>query len=77
MKDDNSWSHNVVSRPTREIVKLFEISDTTFSEDLKAVQNAAKTILDKRGAFSEIDLLNKCVKCLIKWLKDVEEFIDT
>ena len=39
-----------MTRPTREIIKLFEIGDTTFAEDLKAVHKAAKEILERRGA---------------------------
>ena len=47
---DKTWTHSVVTRPAREIIKLFEIGDTTFAEDLKAVHNAAKEILEARGA---------------------------
>ena len=47
---EETWSHSVVTRPAREIIKLFEIGDTTFAEDLKAVQKAAKEILTRRGA---------------------------
>ena len=50
MKDDDHWRHNVVTRPTREIIKLFEIEDTTFADDMKAVRKIAKQILISRGA---------------------------
>ena len=60
LKDDGSWSHSVVSRPTREIVKLFELKDTNFSDDLKAVQRAAHRILDERGAVADIHVLYNC-----------------
>ena len=51
MKDDSvsSWTHNVVTRPTRKVVKLFELEDTTFADDMRAVYNAAKEILRRRG----------------------------
>ena len=45
----DDWSHSVVTRATREIIKLFEIDDTTFAEDMKAVQKAAKKLLMERG----------------------------
>ena len=60
LKDDGSWSHSVVSRPTREIVKLFELKDTNFSDDLKAVQRAAHRILEERGAVADIHVLYNC-----------------
>ena len=47
---DDGWTHSVVTRPTRQIIKLFEIGDTTFADEMKAVHKAAKEILMKRGA---------------------------
>ena len=52
MKDDH-WTHNVVTRPTRKIIKLFEIGDTTFAEDMKAVHKTAKRILRERGSHAD------------------------
>ena len=51
MKDDStsSWTHNMVTRPTRRVVKLFELKDTTFADDMRTVYNAAKEILRRRG----------------------------
>ena len=46
----DEWTHNVVTRPVRKIIKLFEIKDTTFAEDMLAVQKAAKEILLKKGS---------------------------
>ena len=57
LKDD-SWSHNVVKRPVRKIVKLFELKDTSFAEEMQAVQLAAKEILLKRGSLSEAPIPN-------------------
>ena len=45
-----SWTHNVVTRPVRKLVKLFELKDTTFAEDMKAVQQEVKDILIKKGS---------------------------
>ena len=44
------WTHSVVSRPVRELVKLYEIGDTTFAEDMATVYKASRDILVKRGA---------------------------
>ena len=52
IKEDH-WTHNVVTRPVRQILKLFEIGDTTFAEDMKAVHRAAKEILLQKGALDE------------------------
>ena len=52
-EESNDWTHNVVTRPVRKIIKLFEIQDTTFAEEMKAVQEAAKTILKERGSLNE------------------------
>ena len=52
-ENSNEWSHHVVSRPIREIVKLYEVSDTTYAEEMIAVQKAAKKILSNRGALVE------------------------
>ena len=49
-EDSDEWTHSVVRRATREIIKLFEVADTTFSEDMKAVQAAAKKILEDKGS---------------------------
>ena len=45
----SNWTHSVVTRPVREIIKLFEIKDTTFAEEMKAAHKAAELILKKRG----------------------------
>ena len=50
MKDNDEWEHNVVTRPVREMIKLFELGDTTFAEDISKVHKAAKDILVQKGA---------------------------
>ena len=52
LKED-TWSHSVVTRPTRKIVKLFELNDTTFAEDVKEVHKVVKELLLKRGSIEE------------------------
>ena len=54
-EDSNSWSHSVVTRPVREIVKLYEIGDTTYAEDMALVRQTAVEILMKRGSVKEDD----------------------
>ena len=50
MKEDtNLWSHSVVTRPIRKVIKLFDIKDTTFSEDMLSVQKAVKALLESKG----------------------------
>ena len=41
VKLSEHWSHNVVTRPAREMIKLFELGDTTVAEDILAVHKAA------------------------------------
>ena len=48
-----NWTHSVVTRPVREIIKLFELNDTTFADDMRAAHKAAKKILKQRGALEE------------------------
>ena len=43
---DNKWKHNVVQRPVRSVVKLWNIEDTSFLENMKQVQDLVKEILD-------------------------------
>ena len=45
MEEDNTWEHNVVCRPVREMIKLFELGDTTFAEDIAIVHKMAKEFL--------------------------------
>ena len=52
-ENSDTWTHNVVTRPARELVKLYEIGDTTFSEDMAAVCKAARSILMDRGALED------------------------
>ena len=42
---DNKWKHNVVQRPVRNVVKLWNIEDTSFLENMKEVQDLVKEIL--------------------------------
>ena len=50
---------NVVERPARECVKLFNIEDTSLLDDIKAVRDAAEQILDEKQVVTkkEIDEL--------------------
>lgn len=55
-ENSDEWTHSVVTRATREIIKLFEVGDTTFAEDMKAVHKAAKKILEEKG--SHVDAMH-------------------
>ena len=72
MKEGLNWEHNVVTRPTREIVKLFELGDTTFAEDIRAVHDMAKKILIEKGEIEADATLN-----ILEWsvldLTDADE----
>ena len=48
-----NWTHSVVTRPVREIIKLFEVNDTTFADEMRAAHKAATKILRQRGALEE------------------------
>ena len=47
-----------VERPVREIVKLFNIEDTTLLEDIKKVQDAAKQTLNSSKIVTDEDLID-------------------
>ena len=51
---DITWTHSIVTRPVRKIVKLFELGDTTFGDEMKAAHQAAQEILLQRGLLDEI-----------------------
>ena len=44
-EDEPGWRHNVVVRPATQCVKLFEIEDTSYAENMKDIRNLAKQIL--------------------------------
>ena len=57
MKDNsNDWSHSVVTRPVREMIKLYEVGDTTFAQDMAAAYEASRKILLSRGALPDESL---------------------
>ena len=43
--DTETWRHATVERPVRECIKLFEMEDTTFMDNMKDIRNRAKEIL--------------------------------
>ena len=46
--DDDTWKHNVVERPVRSVVKLWNIEDTSLLENLQHAQEIAKLVLDEQ-----------------------------
>ena len=56
-EDTDTWRHATVMRPVRECIKLFEIDDTTFLDNMRDIREKAKDILFERKA--EQDTLEK------------------
>ena len=49
------WIHRSVERPVRNIIKLFNIEETSLMEDIKAARNLALRILDSNRTLSDLD----------------------
>ena len=45
MDEDDGWRHSVVERPSRAVVKLMNIEDTSLIEDIKKVRDLAKELV--------------------------------
>ena len=54
--EDGERQLSIVERPAREVVKLMNINDTSLLEDIKAVQDVAKKILDERKIVPETEI---------------------
>ena len=52
--EDGSRKLSIVDRPVRQVVKLCDIEDSSLLDDITAVRNAAKKIIDDRNV-EEID----------------------
>ena len=72
--EDGSRKMTIVERPVRQVVKLGDIEDTSLLDDITAVRNAAKKIIDDRSIVPETlpdsiqkEDLEKYVK--MKWRK--------
>ena len=58
--EDGSRKMTIVDRPVRQVVKLCDIEDSSLLDDITAVRNAAKKIIDERrivpeSEFKEVD----------------------
>ena len=69
--DDGEGEINVIERPARECVKLFNIEDSTLLDDMKAVREASKKILDEKNIVPESEL-NKMFDDQIVTIEDDE-----
>ena len=59
MEDDsNGWRHATVKRPVRECIKLFEMEDTDFLDNMKDIRERAKEILFEKKNEEEDRLVN-------------------
>ena len=45
MDDELGWRHNVVVRPATQCIKLFEIEDTTYAENMEEIRILSEQIL--------------------------------
>ena len=45
--DSTDWTHRTVSRPVRNVVKLFHVNDTTLMDDIQLVHKLSEEILSK------------------------------
>ena len=72
--EDGSRKLSIVDRPVRQVVKLCDIEDTSLLDDITAVRNAAKKIIDERKIVpqSEIDEVHTPEKEIIT----IDEEID-
>ena len=67
---DSGWRHNTVVRPVRECIKLFEIDETTFGDNMKEIREKAEQILNKR---KDPECESVPVEELLQALPDVQE----
>ena len=51
--EDGSRKMSIVDRPVRQVVKLCDIEDTSLLDDIAAVRNAAKKIVDDRKVVTQ------------------------
>ena len=49
------WIHRSVERPVRNIIKLFNIEETSLMEDIEAARNLALRILESKRTLSDLD----------------------
>ena len=49
------WAHRSVERPVRNIIKLFNIEETSLMEDIEAARNLALRILDSNRTLGDLD----------------------
>ena len=76
--EDGSWKMTIVERPVRQVVKLCDIKDTSLLDDITAVRNAAKKIIDDRRIVPENEI-KKAVKPeqIITTKESEDDTIDT
>ena len=49
------WAHRSVERPVRNIIKLFNIEETSLMEDIEAARNLALRIMDSNRTLGDLD----------------------
>merc|ERR1712179_69850 len=54
--EDGSRKLSIVDRPVRQVVKLCDIEDSSLLDDITAVRNAAKKIIDDRNVVPQCEI---------------------
>ena len=54
--EDGSRKLSIVDRPVRQVVKLCDIEDSSLLDDITAVRNAAKKIIDDRHIVPQCEI---------------------
>ena len=57
-EDASDWMHRTVERPVRNIVKLFHIDDTTLMDELQAIHELSKKLLEQEKISFDDNLEN-------------------
>ena len=63
--DASDWVHRTVERPVRNIVKLFHIEDTTLMDEIQAIHQHFKKLLEEEE-MSFSDASSSCLEGCIQ-----------
>ena len=69
---ENNWKHNVVERPVRSVVKLWNIEDTDILETMKKVKDLVKEILSGKDLDSNV-IVNDSLYTIDDYTDDLQK----
>ena len=69
---ENNWKHNVVERPVRSVVKLWNIEDTDILETMKKVKDLVKEILSGKDLDSNV-IVNDSLNTIDDYTDDLHK----